>query len=119
MGRWRFPNNMLIEQVQMLAKEYGRAPTEQEFDKSRLTVSAEMCVRRFGSWYAYLERAGLVPKDVPDEKIIERVLLKACELGRVPTEEEFEESNEAVTLEMCYRHFGSWRQLLDAAGLKY
>ncbi|OJG80323.1 hypothetical protein RV10_GL004535 [Enterococcus pallens] len=103
-------DEQLIERVQARAAELGRAPVRKEFPRAQIATD------RFGSWHAFIERAGLEPVKIrpriSDEQLIERVQARAAELGRTPTIEEFQHAAVAMT------RFGKWLAFLKHAGLK-
>ncbi len=118
----RYTDEELLEQVRMLARELGRTPKKLEFELDERTSSSMVCSKRFGGWKAYIEAAGLVPRQptgLTDDEIIGQVLNLAIELGRIPTSREFSENEYTTSLTTCYKHFGSWEQFLVAAGLKH
>ena len=118
----RYTDEELLDQVRMLARELGRTPKKLEFELDERTSSSMVCSNRFGSWKAYIEAAGLIPRQatsLTDDEIIGQVLNLAIELGRVPTSREVSENERTTSLTTCYKHFGSWEQFLSAAGLKH
>ena len=56
---WRWNDDDLIAQVQMLAEELGRTPTYEEFKENPRTASGSTVERHFGKWNKFLEAAGL------------------------------------------------------------
>lgn len=118
---YRYPNEGLIEQVQMLAKELGRTPSMREFDKDPRTMSVCTIKNRFGSWTNYVRSAGLRqlrPIDHSNDELIEQVLMMAKELGRTPTSIEFNEDSRTVCVGTIQKRFGSWNNYLETAGLE-
>ena len=103
-------NEQLLELVKQRAHQLGRAPVRKEFPRAQIATD------RFGSWRAFIERAGLEPAKlrsrISDEQLIERVQARAAELGRTPTIEEFQHAAVAMT------RFGKWLAFLKHAGLK-
>lgn len=109
----RISNEQLIEMVQVLAEELGRTPKRKEFSK------ASSATRHFGSWSAFIKRAGLEPAKslssgyrLSKEQLIELVQAKAEELGRTPKRKEFSKASSAI------RRFGNWSVFIESADLE-
>ena len=58
-NRRNITDEELIAQIQMLAKELGKAPSAEIFDKDPRTASERTPRSHFGSWNKFLEAAGL------------------------------------------------------------
>ena len=113
----------LISQLQMLAKEFGKAPTRNEFDKDPRTAGATTAIKRFGSWNKFLEAAGLeinmrMRMNITDEELVSQVQMLAKELGRAPTRSEFDKDPRTASESTLKNHFGPWKKLLEAAGFE-
>ena len=108
--RIHYSDAELIEQIQKLAAELGRAPVFAEYENSELVIN------RFGGWVKFLKTAGLEPagtkNPITDEELIQRVREEAAQLDSPPNLHEFEHGGIAA------RRFGSWNKFLERAGLE-
>ncbi|MBO1306312.1 hypothetical protein JZO70_09080 [Enterococcus sp. 669A] len=104
----RLSNQELIELVQLKAAELGRSPIVREFQYGQMAAS------RYGTWGKFMESAGLksFKARLSYSELIELLLERTAELGRVPKKEEFEFSKRAIN------KFGSWNTFLVDAGLE-
>lgn len=97
----------LIELLQQQTAELGRKPKRSEFQY------AQYAKDQFGSWEAFLRRAGLSSslKGYSKEELITFLQQEAEKLGRTPRRIDFryKEINEK---------FGSWKAFVESAGLK-
>lgn len=111
-------NEELIALIQQEAKELGRTPLKKEFRYGKLVRY------RFGSWKAFVERAGLelvrrnpekrIRKQqhaIMEKRLIELVRQQTYQLGRVPEMAEFEER------ELVIENYDSWENFLQKTGL--
>lgn len=109
----------LLADLQTLADELGRSPTSKDM-REHGTHSTSTYMRRFDSWTDALEAAGLDTPDrnkIPDADLIADLYRLRDELGRVPTATDVvEEGTHGIAT--YQRHFGSWSEALDAAGIE-
>ncbi|MEX3914329.1 hypothetical protein AB4672_21385 [Bacillus paralicheniformis] len=106
----KYTDEDLIEILQEKEKELGRSPKAKEV-KQWATI-----IKHFGSFNRGLEAAGLTPgkaRNYTEEELIEILQYKAKELGRTP------KSNEIKQFQTIVKHFGSFNQGLEAAGLAF
>ena len=110
-------NEELISQVKKLARKLKRAPRVWEFNKS---IGAEeysdIIKKRFGSWQKFLAAAGLLNR-CNEKVLIVHLKDMAAELGRTPTEREFNDAPHTASYRTVLRKFGSWELFLKAAKL--
>ncbi|SDC06421.1 homing endonuclease associated repeat-containing protein [Natrinema hispanicum] len=111
----------LLDDLRRLANEHGQpvlvddVDTHGEYDPSTY-------FRRFDSWFAAREQAGLNPEDVrPGRRVDEDDLLEcvqelAVELGRPPSKSEMNDRGE-FSVTPYLRRWETWEQALEAAGL--
>lgn len=113
----------LIEKIQVLAKELGRAPTTKEWTDR--TGHGHMVLKTvFGSYNEGIKIAGLVPtdhwKDRPPlmsrEQVIESFQNYYATTGRVPRTSDMDRGN-LPGRKTVSRHFKSIYDLREAAGL--
>lgn len=116
----RYDREYLLEALQDVARELGRAPTYDEM-KSRDDVPRPRTYRRrFGSWREALRVAGFPTK--PDTRRYDRELLLqelnriVEELGRTPSGKEVREMG-GPSANTFAHHFGSWTAALKELGL--
>lgn len=110
-------NEFLIQEVQRLAEELGRAPVgaKKEF------AYTDMAIYRFGTWRHFIQAAGLTDKVVhvsrnrkySDADLIQEAQRMAQTLGRAPSSTQGEFPYRMTVM----RRFGSWPNFLEAAGL--
>lgn len=116
-----FTEEQLITQLRDLAEELGRTPREEDFNKSRKTVSVATITKKFGHWNAFVEAAGLkINKgyDISEKQLLREVKLLAHNLGRTPKAKEFDDSPITSSLSTAIKRFGTWSAFLEKAGLK-
>lgn len=109
-------------------RRYGRAPRKHEWDAYRrgrkLHPNAMTVKKRFGSWNAGLEAAGLVVnrpggRHWSKEAMIAALRADAEARGRPPTAKEWKRAGPDHPSNACaYNVFGSWRKFMAAAGFK-
>lgn len=113
----RISETELVAALTSLADELGRPPTRDEMEADG-EYSATPYYRRFGSWPAALERAGLEPQyrhTIPDEELRAALRDLADDLGRVPRRRDM--ATRGPFAPSTYRRrFGSWTAALDQAG---
>lgn len=116
------PEADLAAELRRVADEMGRRPTSTEFDE-RGAYSASTYFRRFGSWQAALEAAGVADsypapsrRQVTDGDLFDELERMANVLGRPPTETEMSELGDHSP-ETYRKRFGSWHEAISEAGL--
>jgi hypothetical protein len=111
----------LLKDLKRVAKELGKEMvTKAEYDKKG-KFSSDTYLRRFGSWFIAVEKAGLKRTrnfNIPDEELIEDLVRVAKGLvkERVTTDE-YNEKGKFSSSTFISR-FGSWFVALKMAGLK-
>ncbi|MGG5330679.1 homing endonuclease associated repeat-containing protein [Enterococcus sp. AZ163] len=105
-------NEQLLDLVKERTVQIGRSPNAKEFRYGTLVIG------RFGSWSAFLLKAGLEPAkreplkaQLNDEELIAAIKQRAVELEKIPEVKDFERASLA-----SYR-FGTWNTFLKKAGL--
>ena len=120
MKRQQYKEEM-IRQVQMLAKELGRAPMLKEFHDDRRVASINTVRKYFSYWNDFLKEAGLevaYRRNYSGDEMIRQVQMLAKELGRIPTCMEFNNDPRLACYGTVRRYFGGWNDFLEYAKLK-
>jgi hypothetical protein len=115
-----YDREMLLEALQQLADQLGRAPTKAEMDQQGLAC-AETYANHFGSRTAALAEIWLEPQGgylYERHELLNVLREVAAELGRPPTQAELWEREGLPRTSMYKYRFGSWSRALEAAGLK-
>ena len=117
---WGWSDEELIKQLQALKEELGRVPTWDEFNAKEWTASSTPAVKRFGSWKNFVTAAGceVIDIDTSEDGLIKQLQMLKEELGRVPTKREFDAKEWTASGDTAAKRFGSWKNFLEAAGLK-
>ncbi|MBC1318507.1 homing endonuclease associated repeat-containing protein [Listeria booriae] len=111
----KYSNEYLIEEIQLLAKKIGHTPRTTDFSHYSLVF------KRFGSWKAFIEAAGLPEYSARKTKtktIYSRYeLAKAAQeqalvLRRAPNSKEFKYAH------IVYEFFSNWDEFIKFTGLK-
>ena len=113
----------MILRVQQVAEELGKTPTYKEFISLQDEIKGSMVRKYFGTWNEFLTEADLSlnlrrNSDTSRNGLIEQCKTLAEELGRTPTEEEFDSNSKTASSSTAINHFGSWNKFLKDAGLK-
>jgi len=118
-----YSDEALLADLRAFADDLGHAPTTREMETDG-PYSATTYQRRFGSWNAAVEAAGLEPEshdlDPPgklsEETLVANMQAFADELGHAPTAREM--NTEGPHSKATYqKRFGSWSAALEAAEL--
>lgn len=117
---------VMIKMLQDKAGELGYIPTAASIAGDSSMPSARTYARRFGTWRKALESAGLkrdcessVSRKPGKEAMIKMLQDKAKEIGHTPTHDDMKNRSEDMPSARTYiRHFGSWNNALEAAGLE-
>ncbi len=122
-GGRSFPEEALLDEVRRVSKIVGMPALIQDDFNAHSKICVHILLKRFGSWQATLERAGLghlyygSHKKHPDEYLLALLRRVAGLLGKpVLTEDDFA-SHSGTKAETVSRRFGSWRAALEQAGL--
>jgi len=112
-------NEDLLEEMSRVYDMLGHTPTAKSMDKLA-DYSPSTYIRRFGSWGAALEKAGVDSDREPNiqtEELLEEILRLRDKYGRVPKSTEMDSEGEYSTV--TYRErFGSWQQAVEKCGLE-
>ena len=111
---------VLLEAIQELAEELGRAPKRKEM-REEMGYAERPFRRVFGSWNNAVEAAGFEPylrRDISEADLLEALRDFAEELGRVPTSSEMWREDGPYSAATYQSYFGSWNEALREAGLE-
>ncbi|MDD5226231.1 MAG: DEAD/DEAH box helicase family protein [Candidatus Omnitrophica bacterium] len=121
--RMGYTKEVIVEQLQSLARELGRTPTYQdvlqESPKGKY-ASTQTIINLFGTYNKALKAAGFRVNrqtNLDREELILQLKMLAARLGRSPTQEEVSQSRDCASSRVYTRVFGSHRKALEAAGL--
>lgn len=110
--------SVLVDEVQRLADELGRTPTQKSMDELG-EFSTNAYQNNFGTWNAALEAAGLNQNrrtDFSEEDLLDELRNIECQIGRTPTQDDISELGDFYA-KTYIDYFGSWNGALEAAGL--
>lgn len=109
----------LIAQLKAIANKTGSDPlTVQRFNEHSILVNAETIRRRFGSWWAVLEKAGLkianLGRRYSDDDYFENLLTVWTHYGRQPSYSEMDRPPSRISPGAYEHKWGTWRRALLA-----
>jgi hypothetical protein len=115
--------------LRTLANKLGHIPTWNENNADKDTPSSDTYLKRFGSFYNALLKAGLVSDKIKDprmgkgnftytdEEMIDLLKSLSKKLGRTPTVREICPQNGVPSYTTYLQRFGSLKNVLMKAGL--
>lgn len=115
-------DDALLDELQRLDEELDRPPLWEDME-SKGRYSPHTYHRRWGSWLEAREAAGLDGSEIRHgqrvgrEALIEALRNLAMDLGRPPSQLDMNDRGE-YSPTPYYTEFGSWREALDAAGVR-
>ena len=114
------PTEDLLEELQRLAAELEKTPTQKEMNEHG-EYAAPTYQYRFGSWNAAIEIVGIEPnrpedQEIPREDLLSELRRLADDLGQTPSKNQMKE-NGAYSTKPYRKRFGSWNGAIEAAGL--
>ena len=108
----------LLEDLRRAAQQLGKGRLGASDYRRLGGYSPTTVVRRFGSWNAAIERAGLTaPAPASDEELLEDLRQVARQLGRDRLGQTEYNRHGRYNSQMMARRFGSWGKALARAGL--
>ena len=114
----RYSDADLLDEIRRVADlpDVDGVPSEQRFaDES--DISSRTVRRRFGSWRAAIDAAGLGPytqaDKIPRDKLIAELRWLRDEVDQIPTADQMDEHG-AYAYITYYERFGSWGDALEA-----
>lgn len=107
----------LLSDLRRVASEQSEQQVRQRTYKDYGKYGVTTVIRRFGTWNAAVETAGLeisVERNIPDEKLFSSLYDLWAILGRQPSYSEVQKPTCQFHVATYERRFGSWRQALEA-----
>lgn len=107
----------LLSDLRRVASEQSEPQVKQRTYRDRGRYGVTTVIRRFGSWNAAVEAAGIkvtVERHVPDKTLFAALYELWVALGRRPKYSEVQKPACQFHVATYERRFGSWRQALEA-----
>lgn len=108
----------LIADLQRISSELGKQSVTRTEQEAKGRFNSTTLVRRFGSWFAALEKAGLArtrtPMNVPEEELFRNLEEIWVQLGRQPRYQEVLKPISKYCVGTYENRFGGWRNALEA-----
>jgi len=112
------PDDDLIADLKRLAFDLSKDSVTRAEQDAHGRFNSVTFIRRFGSWFAALEKAGLektrTPMNVPEEKLFKNVEEVWIALGRQPRYAEILKPLSRYSIGTYENRFGGWRNALHA-----
>lgn len=113
-------NEQVLEEIQSVARILNRnSITTEDLRINSESISEAIIRRRFGSWEAGMEKAGLKVSEnyrrrFSDEEYFENLLHVWTHYGHQPLLRELNEAPSEISSSAYENHFGGWRKALEA-----
>ena len=110
-------DDLLIEDLVVVAKKLNKnSITHDEYNREG-KYSSSTYLRRFGSWFNALEKAGLqktrTPANIPEEDLFRNIEDVWTKLGRQPRYQEIKTPLSKYSAGTYENRFGTWRKALE------
>jgi 5-methylcytosine-specific restriction endonuclease McrA len=115
--RRNITNEDILKDLQRVARERPEQGLKQRTYKGFGKYGVTTVIRRFGSWSAAVEKAGLeksVERNIPDQRLFTAIYDLWVKLGRQPSYSEVQRPNCRYSAKPYEQRFGSWRKALEA-----
>jgi hypothetical protein len=110
-------DDLLLDDLRSAAKKIGKPSITHEEYNLNGKYSSTTYLRRFGSWFVALEKAGLqktrTPANIPEEELYRNLEEIWIKLGRQPRYNEVQKSLSKYHVGTYENRFGSWRKALE------
>ena len=110
-------DNLLIEDLVAVAKKLNKISVTHEEYNLNGKYSSSTYLRRFGTWFKALEKAGLqktrTPANIPEEDLFRNLEEVWTKLGRQPRYQEIQKSLSRYSAGTYENRFGTWRKALE------
>lgn len=114
-GAKKYPDHVLLAELQRLEKELGHSPTKEDMNDYG-KYAPKTYQDRFGSWTEAKQEAMLDTYPISDTELCRELQRLADDLGRRPEVGDMKELGEYGVV-TYYRRFGSWDEALAEAGV--
>jgi hypothetical protein len=111
------PDDELLADVKRVAKELGKPSVTIDQYNERGGFHSTTLTRRFGSWFAVLEKSGLQKTrnlNIPNEELFDNLVEVWLRLGRQPTYKGLTKVVSKYCSGTYEKRFGGWRAALEA-----
>lgn len=115
--RRNISNEDLLSDLQRVAREQSERGLKERTYKESGKYGVTTVIRRFGSWNAAVEKAGLeksVERIIPDQELFVALYELWVKLGRQPSYSDVQRPNCRYSAKPYEQRFGSWRGALEA-----
>ncbi|MCF8009594.1 MAG: hypothetical protein K9K32_07480 [Halanaerobiales bacterium] len=127
MGNQKYSDEELINKLKRFARDINKTPSQIDFKKYNFDYlpSFDTYAKRFGKYSIACKKANLKPNNGFNNKKSDRILLDDLiwlsekQGGITPTIEEMVMLNNLSSPRTCIKRFGSWKNAIEKAGLKY
>jgi hypothetical protein len=113
-----YSDDELISELRRVAEKLGVKKMTMETFSAHASINAETIRRRFGSWWAAMQRAGLeisnLGKRYSDDDYFENLLAVWTHYGRQPLYREMDEGPSRISSGAYEAKWGTWRKALVA-----
>ncbi len=110
-------DDLLIEDLVAVAKKLNKISVTHEEYNLNGKYSSSTYLRRFGTWFKALEKAGLqktrTPANIPEEDLFRNLEEVWTKLGRQPRYHEIQKSLSRYSAGTYENRFGTWRKALE------
>ena len=108
----------VIVSIKALAVRLNKVPSLGDYNRHRCKPTSPIVIDRFGSWNAALAAAGFTEHSYLSEAQLLQLLQEYYkEHNKTPSTREFDSDKKYPNTVTYKRHFGSWNNALDLAGL--
>jgi len=107
----------LLTELKRVASELNKTAVSREENDERGKYGTTTYIRRFGSWFNALEKAGLektrMPMNLPEEDLFQNLEEIWIKLGRQPRYAEVQKPLSKYHVGTYENRFGTWRKALE------
>jgi hypothetical protein len=111
------PDEELINDLKQVAEKLNKTSITRELYDEKGKFNSGTLIRRFGSWFDSLEKAGLektrTPMNLPEEELYQNLEEIWIKLGRQPKYVEIQKPFSKYSVGTYEHRFGTWRKALE------
>jgi hypothetical protein len=112
----------ILQDIRLVSGVLQHTPTQREFTIQSRKFKGGFVTSHFGSWNRALHAAGVIPtrirlQSLNKETLVSKLKQLAIEIGRTPTQKDFDTAKSFPSSGQVRRAFGNWTQAILAAGL--